>query len=233
MISKKPLVLNICLTVGIIVVAPVAADTLAPIGPHLSQASPSKGERIFMLCKACHTVEKGAAHKVGPNLWGVVDRPIASLKGFAYSPALKKLKENLWDYEQLNHFLNNPQKLAPQTRMGFAGLKSQQERADIIAYLRTLSDKPVPLPTVNQQAPLSTATTEHYAGLPAGIGREEVFYTCQACHSLKTVTQQKLSRDVWDETLDWMIDEQGMDEPDEATRTLILDYLAIHFGITK
>jgi cytochrome c2 len=71
---------------------------------------------------------------------------------------------------------------------------------------------------------------EDWQGLPAGQGREEVFYLCQACHSLRTVTQQKLTRDAWDETLVWMVEEQGMPEPEAEERGRILDYLGTHLS---
>ena len=71
---------------------------------------------------------------------------------------------------------------------------------------------------------------EDWQGLPAGLGREEVFYTCQACHSLAIVTQQGLDRDSWDETLVWMVEEQEMDPLDLEDRKLVLDYLATHYG---
>jgi len=71
---------------------------------------------------------------------------------------------------------------------------------------------------------------EDWQGLPPGPGREEVFYTCQACHSLRIVVQQGLTRHSWDETLDWMVEEQGMPELDEEERDLILDYLAKYYG---
>jgi len=74
------------------------------------------------------------------------------------------------------------------------------------------------------------AEEDDWQGLPPDPGREAVFYTCQACHSLAIVKQQGLSRDSWDETLDWMIEEQGMPEPEPEERALILDYLSTHFG---
>jgi len=74
---------------------------------------------------------------------------------------------------------------------------------------------------------------QDWGGLPLGVGREDVFYTCQACHSLSIVLQQRLSRESWAETLDWMVEEQGMPEPDPETWTLILDYLAEHYGIDR
>ncbi len=74
---------------------------------------------------------------------------------------------------------------------------------------------------------------EDWQGLPAGSGREEVFYTCQACHSLRTVTQQGLSRDSWEETLHWMVEEQGMAEPDSDELELMLGYLSTYYGIDR
>ena len=133
----------------------------------------------------------------------------------------------------LSLFLENPRKFAPKTIMGFAGLKNSQDRADVIAYLRTQGDTLLPLPDVTGEVVVRTAEVDDYAGLPEGLGREEVFYTCQVCHSLKIVTQQGLSHEGWDETLDWMVEEQGMDELDEPTRKLILDYLVVHFNVPK
>ncbi len=85
------------------------------------------------------------------------------------------------------------------------------------------------MPAVGQAAS-GTGEAEEYGGLPAGPGREEVFYTCQACHSLAIVKQQGLDRDSWDETLVWMVEEQAMDPPDPEDRKLILEYLATHYG---
>jgi len=87
----------------------------------------------------------------------------------------------------------------------------------------------VPFPAaIAQEQPQSGSDEEDWGGLPPGEGREEVFYTCQACHSLTTVLQQKLSREVWQETLVWMIEEQGMPEPDPDEYKRILDYLGTH-----
>ncbi len=72
---------------------------------------------------------------------------------------------------------------------------------------------------------------EDWLGLPPGEGREEVFYACQACHSLKTVQQQRLSKESWEETLVWMVEEQGMSEPDPEEFKLLLDYLGVYYGI--
>ncbi len=81
-----------------------------------------------------------------------------------------------------------------------------------------------------QRTASGNGEAEEYGGLPAGPGREEVFYTCQACHSLAIVKQQGLDRDSWDETLVWMVEEQAMDPLDPEDRKLILDYLTTHYG---
>ena len=121
----------------------------AAIGPMLASADVDKGATVFKKCAACHTAENGGANKVGPNLWNIVNRPVASHEGFGYSSAMKEHAQGgsaVWDYESLSHFLLSPKKFVKGTAMGFAGLKKEEDRADIIAYLRTLSDNPAPLP---------------------------------------------------------------------------------------
>lgn len=216
-----------------------ADDQLDPVSPRLATANPDRGQRIFLQCKACHVTEKGANHTVGPNLWGVVDRPVGSLPDFTYSSSLKEVGGK-WGYEQLNRYLFDPRGVAPGTRMIFPGIKNTHERPDVIAYLRTLDDQPAPLPQQSSKqshpnyggAPAGAQTeVRDWRGLPPGPGREEVFYSCSSCHSLMLVTQQAMSRDSWDETLEWMVEEQGMAEIENATtRDLILDYLSNHFG---
>ena len=100
---------------------------------------------VFKKCRACHTNEKGAGHRVGPDLWNIVNRPKGHAPGFSYSEAMAA-KGGEWTYEDLDHFLRKPKDFVPGTKMGFAGLKKAKDRAAVIAYLRTLSDSPVPLP---------------------------------------------------------------------------------------
>ncbi len=111
----------------------------------LTTANAQDGAAVFKKCVSCHVSDKGGANKVGPALWGVLDRPRATAQGFTYSSALGGMKGE-WSYEDLNHFLENPRVFAPGTKMSFAGLKKGKERADAIAYLRSLSESPKKLP---------------------------------------------------------------------------------------
>ncbi|WP_323130869.1 cytochrome c family protein [Sinorhizobium medicae] len=120
-----------------------------PIGPLLASADAPAGEAVFKKCASCHTVEKGGPNKVGPNLWDIVNRPIASHEGFSYSAGMQTFSEGgkvVWDYDHLSYFLEAPKKHVPGTAMGFAGLKKTDERANLIAWLREHSDNPAPLP---------------------------------------------------------------------------------------
>ncbi len=132
-----------------------AEEALTPIATMLVDASAEDGQKAFRKCQACHTVENGGANRVGPNLWGIVDRQVASADGFGYSAAMTDYSEDgakSWDFDALNNFLHAPRSYMRGTSMGFAGLKKDDERANVIAYLRSLSDNPVPLPDPEAQA---------------------------------------------------------------------------------
>jgi cytochrome c len=116
-----------------------------PIAPLLAKADVAEGKKFAHKCESCHTLDKGGKNKIGPNLWGVIGRKHASHEGYSYSAAMKALSGS-WDYASLNKFLYNPRGDISGTKMTFAGIKNDQERADVVAYLRTLSDNPVPLP---------------------------------------------------------------------------------------
>ena len=126
-----------------------AAAPSEPIEKLLQTASVDKGAAAAKKCAACHSLEKNGGNKVGPNLWGVVDRDRASVPGFNYSAAMKA-KGGKWTYDELNQFITNPKGYIPGTAMGFAGIQKDSERADVIDYLHTLSDNPVPLPVASK-----------------------------------------------------------------------------------
>ncbi|MBO1076582.1 c-type cytochrome [Roseomonas marmotae] len=128
--------------------APAQEEPALPeVGPLLAAANADNGRQIAgRLCSACHTFEDGQANKVGPNLYGVVGGPHAHRPDFNYSPAMAALKEKPWGYEEMNHFLAAPARYIRGTRMAFAGIRNAEQRADVIAYLRTLSANPQPLP---------------------------------------------------------------------------------------
>ena len=126
-----------------------AAAPSEPIEKLLQTASVEKGAAAAKKCAACHTFEKGGPNRVGPNLFGIVERARASEAGFNYSAAMKA-KGGKWSYDDLNKFIANPKGFVPGTAMGFAGIPKDSERADVIAYLHTLSDNPVPLPTASK-----------------------------------------------------------------------------------
>ena len=137
--------------------APQEAATPLPV--LLAAASPEAGQSEAKKCTACHNFEEGAGAKIGPDLYGVVGRPIASAEGFSYSDALQE-KQGDWTYDNLNAFLTNPKEWAPGTKMAFAGLKKPEDRADVLVYLRSLAASPVPLPeptTAEAAAPQEAA----------------------------------------------------------------------------
>ncbi len=130
--------------------AEATATTAQPLPVLLAKADVAKGMADTKVCQSCHNFEKGAGAKIGPPLYGVVGRPVASIAGFDYSDALKKKGGN-WTLDDINNFITNPKVYAPGTKMGFAGEENPEKRADIVDYLHTLSDSPQPLPTAAAQ----------------------------------------------------------------------------------
>lgn len=126
-----------------------AGEEQAPavsLGTLLASADATKGQAAFKACAACHDVSNGGPNKVGPNLWDIVGRNHGVHEGFAYSEAMAALKDKPWTYEALNDFLLNPKKAIPGTKMAYGGLKKDADRANLLAYLATLSDSPAPFP---------------------------------------------------------------------------------------
>jgi cytochrome c len=121
--------------------APVAA-VLPPIADLLMKADVAAGQRYAKTCSTCHSFGKGEAAKMGPNLYGIIGAKHAHMAGFAYSDAMKSLADKDWTPEELNRFLFKPSAHIPGTKMPFAGIKNDSDRANVIAWLRTLSDSP-------------------------------------------------------------------------------------------
>src|SRR6476469_4244410 len=146
----------------------------AEILPALAKADPKKGEASVALCNVCHSFDKGAPSPIGPNLYVVVGRKIASLEGFNYSPALKaKQSEGDWTFEHLDLWLTNPQAFASGTTMALPGLPDLHTRADVIDFLRTKSDNPVPLPEAAPAAAPAPAAEEKPAEAPPAPAAEK------------------------------------------------------------
>lgn len=123
-------------------------EPVMSIAEMMVTAKVDAGQKVAKKCAACHSFNDGGPNKIGPNLYGVVGRKFGAASGFAYSDAVKtKSGEGAtWGYEDLDKFFAAPKKYLPGTKMVFAGLSKPKDRADLIAYLRSLSASPVPLP---------------------------------------------------------------------------------------
>jgi cytochrome c len=137
--------------------AATGAPAPTPIAALLVSASATAGQAdtAKLGCVACHSFNEGGKAGVGPNLYGVVGGPHAHMEGFAYSAALKA-KTGPWTFDELNEWLTKPAAYAPGTKMSFAGISNEKERADVIMYLRSLAATPVPLPPPPPPAPQLT-----------------------------------------------------------------------------
>lgn len=126
--------------------APVVAQV--PLAILLASASAEQGQTAVRKCQSCHNFAEGAGNKQGPELYGVVGRTEGGHPGFGYSDAVmaRNAAGEVWTFENLNAFLTSPKTYVPGTKMGFAGVKDPVERANILAYLQTLSPSPVPFP---------------------------------------------------------------------------------------
>ncbi len=116
-----------------------------PIATLLASADPAKGEKVFAKCSSCHSINSGGANGIGPNLYGVLGKPHASVAGFAYSDALKS-KSGPWTFEEMNKWLTSPKAYADGTKMSFAGLGKAEDRANLMAWMNTQTGSPLPLP---------------------------------------------------------------------------------------
>jgi cytochrome c len=159
--------------------APVA-EVIPDWGTVLPTADIAAGKTVSMKCEQCHDLSKGGPNKIGPNLYDVVNRPRATHPGFDYSSAMKS-KNNPWTYDELFKYLKSPQSYVPGTKMTFAGLPREQDRINLIAYLRSNADSPAPIPAPAPKAapaaapaagaaPAAAGTAPASAPAPAGAG---------------------------------------------------------------
>lgn len=118
-----------------------------PILALIATADIERGKSVSKACAACHSFEKGGPNGVGPGLYGVVGAKKDAHAGYAYSGKLEATGGDVWTLNELNHFLWKPKAYAPGTKMNFVGIKKPEDRAALIAWLRTVSDSPVPLPS--------------------------------------------------------------------------------------
>ena len=145
-------------------------ETKPDWGTVLPVADVAAGEKIHQRCLQCHDFTKGGPNKIGPNLWNTIGGKHAHIPGFAYSPAMKALADKVWDYEAFYDFMKNPKAAIPGTKMAFAGLSKQNDRINLIAYLRQQADSPLAIPAPNPAAaaPAPAAPGGDGATEPAG-----------------------------------------------------------------
>ena len=121
------------------------AETNVDLNALFAMADVAHGEKIFKKCKACHSINADGKNKIGPKLWNVMFRPVGSIADYKYSKALSSYGKE-WSWEEMNGFLIKPSAWIKGNKMGFAGLKSEKDRASVILYLNQNSDNPKPLP---------------------------------------------------------------------------------------
>ena len=132
-----------------------ASKEVVDLPTLLASADVTAGEAVTKKCRSCHTFEEGGKNGTGPHLWGVVGRVMGSVPDFGgYSDAMKEhdAAGETWTYEHLNEFLTSPKDFIKGTKMAFAGLKKSEDRANVLAYLQTLSSDPVPFPAAEAEA---------------------------------------------------------------------------------
>ena len=147
------------------------AEAEKPIAFYLASADTAAGEQVFKKCTACHNADQGGANALGPNLWDVLGEPVGKGKGFPFSSALSGVG-GTWNWDNMSEWLKSPKKFAPGTKMTFAGLSNPQDRANVIAFLNTHSDSPLPLPAAPAEEEAAPNDDKAAATTP-GTGPEQ------------------------------------------------------------
>jgi cytochrome c len=147
------------------------AEAVKPIAFYLASADPAAGEQVFKKCTACHNADQGGANALGPNLWDVLGEPVGKGKGFPFTSALSGVG-GTWNWDNMSEWLKSPKKFAPGTKMTFAGLSNPQDRANVIAFLNTHSDSPLPLPAAPAEEAAAPKDDKAAATTP-GTGPEQ------------------------------------------------------------
>jgi len=141
------------------------AEAEQPIAFFMAAADPRLGEQVFKKCTACHTITPGGPNGLGPNLHGIMGKPLASIPGFAYSADLKGKGGN-WDWESMSQWLKSPKGFVPGTKMTFAGLSKPEDRANLMAWMNQQgSNLPLPPPPAAADNPAAAAAEQ--ADMPA------------------------------------------------------------------
>lgn len=134
----------------VLLASTVAGAHAQSLDERLANADPQKGAAVFKKCRACHTVDEGGPHRVGPNLWGVIGRPVASAPNYPrYSQSLKDVG-GTWEVEVLDAYFENPKAVASGGIMAFAGVKKPDDRANLIVFLNEHSPEPMAFATGSQ-----------------------------------------------------------------------------------
>ena len=185
--SERPKVMGYPIA-GVVEEGEGGAAAEQPIEAYLAKADAAKGQQTFNKCMACHNADKGGPNQLGPNLWGVLGEPIGQGKGFAFSDALSK-KGGTWNWDNLSQWLTSPRTFAPGTKMTFAGLGDPQDRANVIAFLNSHSDSPLPLPKAPAAAPAAAGAAPGTGpnNGPQKAGKEPVLNEQQAGTNPKNV----------------------------------------------
>ena len=146
------------------------AEAEKPIAFYLATADAAAGEQVFKKCTACHNADKGGANALGPNLYGVMGEGVGKGHGgFPFSPALAGVGGN-WNWDNMSAWLASPKKFAPGTKMTFAGLSNPQDRANVIAFLNSRSDAPLPLPAAPAETAAAAPTDDKADASKPGTG---------------------------------------------------------------